>query len=296
MLRHPRPTLARPRPTLVFALGFHAVASLAACTPVGPPKPLSLLVEPVQPPQYPVPSSEAWDECFRVSVPETDTGGQGTRLVGVGASRAEVDYPRDLALEFAFEDGFSLSGMSTGRGLAIEHVEITKGELVGTVARKNSPLRGSQWKDVHLSGSLRCPNDRRLDVHARIAHASQARDGAWVYSVEIERPGPKDNPAPSWVPACGKNSAAMPMARLWDEKSGNPREESDRFSFACTDAIVAKCSRQWEHFDPSKSEDAALYAACTRMGRADYWGNGEPHTKDNTSVRVSASVEALNGE
>ena len=51
-----------------------------------------------------------------------------------------------------------------------------------------------------------------------------------------------------------------------------------------SDGAITKCARTW-HLDPAEFSDAFL--ACIRMARADYCGDGQPHTLNGTFVHLA---------
>lgn len=59
------------------------------------------------------------------------------------------------------------------------------------------------------------------------------------------------------------------------------------FELTCTSGAVGKCIRwgyrPWEE-GPGGSPLRAMHAACTHMARADYGGDGTPHTRDGTLI------------
>lgn len=55
------------------------------------------------------------------------------------------------------------------------------------------------------------------------------------------------------------------------------------FTLACSGTVVAKCINQWGY---APWEDPERFHACTRMGRADYAGDGKAHTVDGTMIDI----------
>jgi hypothetical protein len=85
---------------------------------------------------------------------------------------------------------------------------------------------------------------------------------------------------------CGAQGRGLFVAGVWDDQG----RRSDRrtvggktigLTFSCTTGVIAKCVvwgyRPWE-------VGAELHEACTRMARADYCGDGVPHTREGTLI------------
>lgn len=247
-----------------------------------------------------------WDQCLdaRSLRRPGDPGGQGTRLIGVEVARAGTSGPHAVA------HGFRLQGVSRGTS-SLHNVRVERGGLVGEEVGpdgKKAEIRGDAWKGVELKGRLRCPAPGELfiETRAQITEVTPDKPRAgepatssphtWRYTVEIL------GPDKTWVPACREeNQRAIPVAGVWDEKSGRHSEDAGMFSFACEDAVVAKCYqhwgyRPWEAIEGQPPGAAAeLHAACTRMARADYCGDGQPHTRDGTMVLVSDNLGQVIG-
>ena len=94
----------------------------------------------------------------------------------------------------------------------------------------------------------------------------------------------------SWQSACAPDAdgrrVAIPLAATWDER-GNRVESSSLFTFGCTTGVIAKCYR-WGYrpWVTGYGDLVTTHQICTRMARADYCGNGVPHTRDGTQVNV----------
>ena len=89
----------------------------------------------------------------------------------------------------------------------------------------------------------------------------------------------------SYDPTHGTYTYAIPMEKVWDGTGARRDEVSDRFTFACMSGAIAKCYawgyRPWVSDDSKK-----VHQACTRMARADYCGDGKPHTQEATTINI----------
>src|SRR5678815_5264127 len=61
----------------------------------------------------------------------------------------------------------------------------------------------------------------------------------------------------------------------------------DRFTLGCTTGVIAKCYR-WGYrpWVNGYGDLVAMHWTCTRLARADYCGDGTPHTHDGTKINV----------
>ncbi len=100
-----------------------------------------------------------------------------------------------------------------------------------------------------------------------------------LYTLEIKK-----------KPLCENGREAILLGDLWDPASGDRiTDASDGgLTFACRGAALAKCVeygyRPWASAAGVSLRD--YHEACTRMVRADYCGDGTPHTTDGTPIHV----------
>ncbi len=101
-----------------------------------------------------------------------------------------------------------------------------------------------------------------------------------------------------WVSPCGtENGQPIPvifLAGSWDMATGDALTRNNKFTPACFGSALAKCVlwgyAPWAevkecsdgHCVSQKVSD--WHQACTRMVRADYCGNGVPHTRNGTPI------------
>ena len=116
------------------------------------------------------------------------------------------------------------------------------------------------------------PRDREGDVR--------------LYGVSVLRPG-----AQTWqrycVPDMEGRSAAIPVQGSWSAR-GDFQPGTDMVTFACTSGAIGKCIRfgykPWRTHHGTSLQP--YHAACMRMVRADYCGDGRPHTVDGTWIDI----------
>jgi hypothetical protein len=129
---------------------------------------------------------------------------------------------------------------------------------------------------------------------------SEQQDDVLVYDLTYR---PK-NSSNGWLPYCGANHVpAVPLKNYWDGETGDRIDDPNVVTFACTNAVLAKCTlwgyKPWataDKCDPKdkknkgkKCDEVSLtdhHQACTRMARADYCGDGTPATVDGTLIDI----------
>lgn len=118
--------------------------------------------------------------------------------------------------------------------------------------------------------------------------ASAAQPGLWLYAADLW------DAVAGWQAACtdgdGHPTEAILLSDVWDPQSGDritPRP-AGALTLACRGAALAKCVEFG--YAPWKTQPgvsmADYHQACTRMVRADYCGDGVPHTVNGTKIHV----------
>jgi hypothetical protein len=186
--------------------------------------------------------------------------------------------------------GFELGNATlTGNSLANLHVE--KGELVAN--RGATTLRGTQLNNVHLFADGTGPNGnvvveyRVNGIQAEVSSYDPTHTGnTYLYTLEqwVDDTG-------TWEPACSPDydgrRVAIPVTGIFNAH-GDRVESSTQFTMGCTTGVIAKCYR-WGYrpwLTGYGADMTEMHWTCTRLARADYCGNGTPHTHDGTQVNV----------
>ena len=111
----------------------------------------------------------------------------------------------------------------------------------------------------------------------------------------------------TWSSLCGKSTTgdvvrAIPLSGTWDLSSGQQTsgmhiDDPNIITLACRGYAISKCVemgyRPWvgveECLSPGNCQTISgrhFHQTCTRMIRADYCGDGVPHTKDGMPINV----------
>ncbi|WP_096326163.1 ADYC domain-containing protein [Nannocystis exedens] len=109
----------------------------------------------------------------------------------------------------------------------------------------------------------------------------------WFYDISVLAPGET-----VWDSLCfdqlGQPIQAIPLANYWDASTGAKIIDPTVVTFACRDAVLAKCVewgyRPWASVGSTSLADH--HQACTRMARADYCGDGTSHTFAGTPIDI----------
>jgi hypothetical protein len=215
---------------------------------------------------------------------------QGANLQGANLQGAN--------LQGANLQGMNLQGIlvagATLAGAPLDNVRVERGEVVaeqGGVTLRGTALVGAQFHAQVRNAAVTPPATAQLDyriaaIQPELAQYDPTGTGnTFLYSLEQWV-----NDSASWQPGCladndGRN-VAIPLAAIWDEH-GDRSESSAMFTFGCTTGVIAKCYR-WGYrpwvTGYGYGDLTAMHWTCTRMARADYCGNGVPHTRNGTTI------------
>ena len=195
--------------------------------------------------------------------------------------------------------GFSVDGASLA-GVPLTGVRIERGELVAE--QGGATLRGTSLVGAHLFAQVRNikvspPATATLEYRiTAIAPEAAQNDpthtgNTYLYTLEqwVADTG-------LWQAACAADrdgqSVAIPVAAIFDEH-GDRQVAPSLFTFGCTSGVIAKCYR-WGYrpWLTGYGDIASTHWACTRLARADYCGDGTPHTREGTSIDVWDRIAA----
>jgi hypothetical protein len=84
------------------------------------------------------------------------------------------------------------------------------------------------------------------------------------------------------LPVCEAGEHGLFVPGRWDGSAAH-HDDASAVTYSCNDGVIAKCVT-WGYAPWLTS--AATHAACTRMARADYCGDGTPWTMDGTVIDI----------
>ena len=212
-------------------------------------------------------------------------GLQGIGLQGIGL--------QGIGLQGMNLQGFLVAG-ATLSGDPLDDVRVERGEVVaeqGGATLRGTSLAGAHFQAQVANAAASPPATGQIEyrvtaIQPELAQYDPTGTGhTFLYTLEQW----VDDTA-SWQPACsadadGRN-VAIPLAAIWDDH-GDRSESSAMFTFGCTTGVIAKCYR-WGYrpWVTGYGDLTTMHWTCTRMARADYCGDGVPHTRNGTSINM----------
>lgn len=205
--------------------------------------------------------------------------------------------------------GIDYSGVTSSNG-NITNVSLNGSQLTGT--RNSETISGADFTGavfpaVQVDGG----SDQYLQIGS-VTYDSQADLHFYALYNYGNGCSGTDCPACGWVDPNAEIKEpilALPVAGIWNIEDGSktangqwtvpntdPPVVRTLFTFSCVNAAVGKCAlwgyRPWASHTETLGESSASrsladwHQACTRLVRADYCGNGKPHTRDGTPINV----------
>ncbi|MBA3547526.1 MAG: hypothetical protein H0T76_13665 [Nannocystis sp.] len=192
-------------------------------------------------------------------------------------------------------NGWQMNGWQMN-GWQMNAVVLDGSSFTGTkiVDGEEVPMAGLDF----IGTEIQLGNDERT-VTMRIDDIYPSRPGSDVYFYDISVFDPGTD---TWSSLCrdgeDQPTSAIPLAGAWDMVTGARRNAPDAVTLACRGAALAKCV-EWGYApwatasacdgDGENCTQVSLadhHQACTRMVRADYCGDGTPHTLNGTPIDV----------
>jgi hypothetical protein len=175
-------------------------------------------------------------------------------------------------------NGTSLNGTSLN-GTSLNGTSLNGTSLNGTSLNGTS-LNGTDFIGAHMTAGL--SNGQTIELRIdNITSLAAPNDDVLAYDVSAAVDG-------GWTPICGYEADgsvnhAIPVAGTWNTTTGAWSDDGTTFSWACRHASVAKCVefgyKSWLGYGD-------YHHACVRMLRADYCGDGTPHTITGTPINL----------
>jgi len=214
-----------------------------------------------------------------------NTGGEQTQGPELNTGGEQTQGPR--------LEGHSVEG-ATLQGLPLDNLRVEGGELVAEQAGltlRGAALVGAQVfaRVVDPTGEIRFTEHRISAVTAeKEAYDLAPRGRTFLYTVER-----LDEVSQAWTPLCTPDRdgavTAIPLAAVWDATASRV-ELPGALTFACTSGALGKCYRwgyrPWLPHPEGPEVMKEAHQACTRLARADYCGDGRPHTQTGTRIMV----------
>lgn len=188
------------------------------------------------------------------------------QLNGVSLNGVSVN---GVSLNGSGINGVSLNGSDEGVVAAID-VALEGTALVATTA-DGTRIAGQAWVGATLPATV---GDEIVELEIT---AVEVDDGLEWYSLAFEG-----------TPLC--EGRGLFVAGVWDDTGARHDALADgefAHSFSCDDGALAKCI-DWGYAPFTVGADA--HQSCTRMVRADYCGDGTPHTANGTVIDVFDSL------
>lgn len=225
-------------------------------------------------------------------------------------ARGALEEPNGISLNGISLNGRSLNGLSlNGRslnGLSLNGVQI------GGVALSSTWLKGTVFHGTDSQGHKLSKRDfvdavftGLLDDQSTILliidgmSSSHGNPDVKLYDVSFAA---DDGAHPLCTDRDGAPTQAIPLVGRWNNEQGVPWggawiDDASVFTFACLGYALAKCVEfgyePWStvkvKVDKHKKVTISLaghHQACTRLLRADYCGDGTPHTVNGTMLNL----------
>jgi hypothetical protein len=210
-------------------------------------------------------------------------GANGISVNGISVNGISVN---GTSLNGISVNGISVNGISVN-GISVNGISVNGGSLNG-VSPNGTSINGVDFDGATMTAVL--SNGGTLAMHVDSSeYLTGSNSDVLGYAVSMQGDD-------GWVPACGTESDGSPVLALvvpgvWDLSNGSWSDAGPMFSLSCRHASVAKCVefgyKSWLGYSDH-------HHACVRMLRADYCGDGTPHTVTGTLINLydDAGIQA----
>jgi hypothetical protein len=202
-------------------------------------------------------------------------GDNGMSVNGISINGMSVN---GMSMNGMSVNGISVNGMSVN-GMSVNGISVN-GMSMNGMSVNGMSVNGTQFIGAQLTAALSSGDPLPLRIDDMTALTGANTDVA-AYAVSYQV-------ADGWHPLCGSEPDGSPVLALavpgtWNLSTGAWSDDGTQFSFSCRHASVAKCVefgyKTWLGF-------ADHHHACVRMLRADYCGDGTPHTVNGTLINL----------
>lgn len=189
-------------------------------------------------------------------------------------------------------NGFRMNGTVLNSILRLNatmsNLQITSGSLLSAFDSGSQTTRvGAQLNDMEFNlgfDPLNTGTDTPSKIKIKSVVQSAVQSDVYFYNVENEVE------AGVFAPACldgaGNPVDAIALKNGWDPDSGARIDHSDAITWACRGAALAKAV-EWGYRPWVSAAMQETHEAAVRMIRADYCGDGVPHTTNGNAIDVS---------
>jgi hypothetical protein len=202
-------------------------------------------------------------------------GGNGTSVNGISLNGTSVN---GTSLNGTSVNGISVNGTSVN-GTSVNGTSVN-GTALNGISPNGTSVNGTAFIGAHLSALLSDGSTLTMRIDD-IVPLTGTNSDVLGYAVSAET-------ADGWTPVCGYETdgsakLALVVPGVWNLTTGAWSDDGTAFSLACRHASVAKCVefgyKSWLGY-------ADQHHACVRMLRADYCGDGTPHTVNGTLINL----------
>jgi hypothetical protein len=203
----------------------------------------------------------------------------GVSVNGVSVNGVSVN---GVSVNGVSVNGVSVNGVSVN-GVSVNGVSVN-GNALSAPTAEGGAMTGTDFVGATFTSTMTNGGSLTLRIDSA-ATLTGANDDVWTYGVSFQ------DDAGTWHRLCGDNAdgsakLAIPVEGTWNLAQGVAGGGSwspGDFSFACRGASVAKCVEfGYKPWDGLGDE----HHACVRMLRADYCGDGTPHTVNGTLINL----------
>ncbi|HEU0036435.1 MAG TPA: ADYC domain-containing protein [Kofleriaceae bacterium] len=216
----------------------------------------------------------------------------------------DVDEPNVVVVEqdIAEPNGISLNGISLNgislNGTSLSGATVTGVSLSGTSSSGKAisantgstaqPLTGTTYVGAKFNATTSNGQTIALRIDAGAAGTGTSSD-LWFYTVSYQ------SSSTTWSPLCGLDASNAPIkavsvAGVWASSSTDAAKyltSRSQFTFACQGKTIGKCVELgYKTFKGYANQ----MAACVRLLRGDFCGDGQAHTVDGTTLNLYDNV------
>jgi hypothetical protein len=213
------------------------------------------------------------------------TADNGISLNGISMNGISMN---GISMNGTAVNGISMNGISMN-GTAVNGISMN-GISMNGISMNGISMNGISMNGISMNGvdfigaylKAQLSNGDLLELRIDdIAPLAGANSDVLAYAVSASTDD-------GWVPLCGYDDdgsvkRALAVPGTWNLLTAAWTDDGQAFTFACRKASIAKCVefgyKSWLGFGDHQH-------ACVRMLRADYCGDGVPHTVNGTPINL----------